>query len=813
MTTAERDRKEGIAQNSATAYSDYSVAQADAQLVRTTTEADADLAWSQTTSSATNTFSLAMAPALRNLLVSLAGDNTTFQIDKTTALVSYDNDSTASYESLGNDLALAESNWSNAAASASSAWSLADDNATITALNGLNTAQGLPWTQFLADKAVTDRDCSVSQQANDLLYAANVNNEYVSFEAAAGAELTLLVSNTGTATVSWMTDVAMAAETRITQTADAAQAQKLGLAPLAETYQNAQAQAERDNRVAIAQANRNYTASNDYDAYSAALETASQNYESARSTAASTYRSAAAPLTATRIQDVAQANHDYVNTRASENEQFAASTAQYQRAYAVNVSSDYETLQVNVVTLDANIQTQQSQSKATAMVAMETSNPSPWSTFAATEATAEQQQTAASTSATVQQATAMASAAQAQIEQLTLAGEAQATSEATNYRQYAEQMSDSNLTLAINEAQAILNSVGTTLDPPSDPSLVTHTGRDAEDYSNYGGTPATTATVALNNIGTNLPADPGLANTSGPSTPDDGQNAPDTYNDTEEHLDDFHTYAYHYTLGADADIEDFYTTCYDDDSYTTWDGDMAACHDPVPPPPRPRPVPPDPPPSPGIASGRKDLPRFPTDQGPTVEYDLHLTPISRDTTPDILTPPPDDLLGWLELNYPDMYVPPPFDPSTIRYTPVSWAKQQLMDLAQQQPDQFTGTETCDTWALAFHSIAQPLEELPGVEEVKLTYFALDPHPDAEWPIRYRWSTGHAAVRVTFSNGDVLYYDNESFSDASHVFTAEDIPVWAHEGQMPDLNWLESYTHMLGEQVERDPWYLYYSLYR
>ena len=180
-----------------------------------------------------------MAPALRNLLVSLAGDDTTFQIDKTTALVSYDNDSTASYENLGNDLALAESNWSNAAASASSAWSLADDNATITALNGLNTAQGLPWTQFLADKAVTDRDCSVSQQADDLLYAANVNNEYVSFEAAAGAELTLLVSNTGTATVSWTTDVAMAAQTRIAQTADAAQAQKLGLAPLAETYQNA----------------------------------------------------------------------------------------------------------------------------------------------------------------------------------------------------------------------------------------------------------------------------------------------------------------------------------------------------------------------------------------------------------------------------------------------------------------------------------------------------------------------------------------------------------------------------------------------
>ena len=110
MTTAERDRQEGIAQNSATAYSDYSVAQADAQLVRTTTEADADLAWSQTTSAATNTFSLAMAPALRNLLVSVAGDNTTFQIDKTTALVSYDNDSTASYETLGNDLALKDEN-------------------------------------------------------------------------------------------------------------------------------------------------------------------------------------------------------------------------------------------------------------------------------------------------------------------------------------------------------------------------------------------------------------------------------------------------------------------------------------------------------------------------------------------------------------------------------------------------------------------------------------------------------------------------------------------------------------------------------
>ena len=57
--------------------------------------------------------------------------------------------STVSYESLSNDLALADSNWSNAVAAASAAWSSADHDATVTALNGLNAAQGLPWTQFL----------------------------------------------------------------------------------------------------------------------------------------------------------------------------------------------------------------------------------------------------------------------------------------------------------------------------------------------------------------------------------------------------------------------------------------------------------------------------------------------------------------------------------------------------------------------------------------------------------------------------------------------------------------------------------------
>ena len=248
------------------------------------------------------------------------------------------------------------------------------------------------------------------------------------------------------------------------------------------------------------------------------------------------------------------------------------------------------------------------------MAAMETTNPSPWATFAATEATAEQQQTAASTSATVQQATAMASAAQAQIEQLTLAGEAQATSEATTWREYAEQMSDANLTLAIDEATAILNSVGATLEPPSDPSLETHTGRDAQDYSNYDGTPATTDTVALTNIGGSVPSDPGLANTSGPSTPDDGQNTPDTYDDTEEHLDDLHTSAYddYYTLGADdANIDDFYTTWYDDGG-------------------------------------------------------IYL-PIPRDKTPDFLTPPPKDLLEWLRVNYPEMALPERCDCNTLSY--------------------------------------------------------------------------------------------------------------------------------------------------
>ena len=66
MTTAERDRKEGIAQGSATAYSNYSVAQADAQLVWTTTEADADLSWSQTMSATTHALSLAMTVANRD---------------------------------------------------------------------------------------------------------------------------------------------------------------------------------------------------------------------------------------------------------------------------------------------------------------------------------------------------------------------------------------------------------------------------------------------------------------------------------------------------------------------------------------------------------------------------------------------------------------------------------------------------------------------------------------------------------------------------------------------------------------------------
>jgi len=68
----------------------------------------------------------------------------------------------------------------------------------------------------------------------------------------------------------------------------------------------------------------------------------------------------------------------------------------------------------------------------------------------------------------------------------------------------------------------------------------------------------------------------------------------------------------------------------------------------------------------------------------------------------------------------------------------------------------------------------------GVSKIELVTFDLPPGPNAPWIVNQRLSTKHAAVKITFSDGEVIYYDNGGFGGADGIFDASEIPNWAYE---------------------------------
>ena len=93
----------------------------------------------------------------------------------------------------------------------------------------------------------------------------------------------------------------------------------------------------------------------------------------------------------------------------------------------------------------------------------------------------------------------------------------------------------------------------------------------------------------------------------------------------------------------------------------------------------------------------------------------------------------------------------------------------------------TGTNTCERYIELLESKIRALPKIPGIAKIETVVFSIAPGASTPWQVNTGLTTGHEALRVTFVNGEVWYYDNGFFGGSDQIFMKRNIPAYATEG--------------------------------
>jgi hypothetical protein len=298
-------------------------ASADATLEKTTSVADAKLAYLQAEITARKAFTGNAAAAQTVLDGSLATLAWTAAINEATYEATLDSTFAQAEGAYWFWETVAENVHRVAEASSEATWSLAQENASITEVQAIDSAVNVPWTQYLVDRAIARRDWW-ADTADD--YVLWVNNRNV---AEAVYQASLSMAHINQAAVRASADVARdtaIANAQWDQAAAEAAARDDYFAALggqtgaAQTFLQGEAQAERTLEVAEAQALHDYTIGGTHSAYNAALQAADQAKKTTDSGLKSAYGQAESTAIGTRHVAVAQAERTFTVAQAGANQ-------------------------------------------------------------------------------------------------------------------------------------------------------------------------------------------------------------------------------------------------------------------------------------------------------------------------------------------------------------------------------------------------------------------------------------------------------------------------------------------------------------
>lgn len=368
-----------------------SLAKADADVLHVTGRGDADLAWTTDLVAGEKTYRQGRSAGLAGLQTTLADLSRNAIIATLPHGQTHTNSYAAAQAAFWNAEVAAASARRTAEATAIANFRTADYAQTASAVASIDTAMGLPWTEYQAALAAAKSQWWLDDEHDNFLaLAAAMNAAETTYQTTVNGHFLTWVSITAAAELAFVTAEANTDYDRNAASFAADADYEIDLAELDAQWQINYATAQRNYAVANATNQRNYIDSDDQEAYDAAMlaaETALATADSSRLTTYSIGEAGAAGLRSTIVAGDHEIYTGGFNTASSA---YVTATAQADETYATAEANANYTRLAAIAAAESAYDQARDSTLADALDDLATVSNTPWATYDAAVAAADE---------------------------------------------------------------------------------------------------------------------------------------------------------------------------------------------------------------------------------------------------------------------------------------------------------------------------------------------------------------------------------------------------------------------------------------